>query len=60
MLNNVLRTVFIGLASTAMAVCVTAMATSASPAFASSPFTPGRRFGPVNVRYRAPLFESGH
>jgi len=40
MLNNVLRTVFIGLASTAMAVCVTAMATSASPAFASSPFTP--------------------
>ena len=40
MLNNVLRTVFIGLASTAMAVCVTAMATSASPAFANSPFTP--------------------
>jgi hypothetical protein len=40
MLNKALRTVFIGLASTAMAVCITAMATSASPAFANSPFTP--------------------
>jgi hypothetical protein len=40
MLNTALRTFFIGLVSTAMAVCATAMATSASPAFASAPFTP--------------------
>jgi hypothetical protein len=40
MLRNSLRTFFIGLVSTAMALCVTAVASSASPAFASSPFAP--------------------
>jgi len=40
MLNNALRTFVIGLAATFMAVSVTAMATSASPAFANSPFAP--------------------
>ena len=40
MINNALRTVLVGLVSVVMAACVTAMATSASPAFASSTFFP--------------------
>ncbi len=37
MLNNTARTFFIGFVSTALAVFVTAMATSVSPALAISP-----------------------
>ena len=40
MLKNAMHAVVVGLASTAMALLVTGVATSASPAFASSPFTP--------------------
>ena len=58
--NKALRTFFVGLISTAMAMGVTAMATSASPAFATSHFAPHRRFGAVSARYRTPLSESGH
>jgi hypothetical protein len=40
MLNDAVRSFFIALASTAMAVMVTAMATSATPAFAQPTFSP--------------------
>ena len=40
MLKNTLRTLFVGVVSTAIGLGVTVMATSASPAFAYSSFSP--------------------